>query len=52
MLKRWADETVEQLLQRLDRAVHTATGARANEINQPKFDVRYELKLPGAVNAV
>ena len=46
MLKRQPDETVEQLLQRLDRAVYTATdtGARVDEINQPKSDVRYELK--------
>jgi len=46
MLKRQPDETVEQLLQRLDRAVHTAndTGTRVDEINQPKSDVRYEIK--------
>jgi hypothetical protein len=46
MLKRRADEPVEQLLQRLDRAVYTAivTGTRVDEINQPKSDVRYELK--------
>ena len=46
MIKRRPDETVEQLLQRLDRAVYTAidTGARVDEINQPKSDVRYELK--------
>lgn len=46
MLKRRADEPVEQLLQRLDQAVYTATvtGARVDEINQPKSDVRYELK--------
>ena len=46
MLKRRPDETVEQLLQRLDRAVYTAidTGARVDEINQPQSDVRCELK--------
>jgi hypothetical protein len=46
MLKRRPGETVEQLLQRLDRAVYNATntGARVDEINQPKSDVRYELK--------
>ncbi len=46
MLKRRPDETVEQLLQRLDRAVYTAidTGTRVDEINQPKSDVRYTLK--------
>ena len=46
MLKRRPDETVEQLLQRLNRAVYTATdsGARVDEINQPKSDVRCELK--------
>ena len=46
MLKRRPDETVEQLLQRLDRAVYTAidTGTRVDEINLPKSDVRYELK--------
>ena len=46
MLKRQPGETVEQLLQRLDRAVYSATetGARVDEINQPKSDVRYELK--------
>jgi len=53
MLKRRADETAEQLLQRLDRTVYTAidAGARVDEINQPKSDVRYELKWQGAVNA-
>jgi len=46
MLKRRSGETVEQLLQRLDRAVYTAidTGLRIDEINQPKSDVRYVLK--------
>lgn len=46
MLKRRSGETVEQLLQRLDRAVYTAidTGLRVDEINQPKSDVRYTLK--------
>ena len=46
MLKRRSGETVEQLLQRLDRAVYTAidTGTRVDEINQPKSDVRYTLK--------
>jgi hypothetical protein len=46
MLKRQPDETVEQLLQRLDQAVHTATdtGARVDEINQKKSDVRDERK--------
>jgi hypothetical protein len=46
LLKRRPDETIEQLLQRLDRAVYTAvdTGARVDEMNQPKSDVRYELK--------
>lgn len=46
MLKRRPGETVEQLLQRLDRAVYTAvdTGLRVDEINQPKSDVRYVLK--------
>jgi hypothetical protein len=46
MIKRRPGETVEQLLQRLDRAVYTAidTGTRVDEINQPKSDVRYELK--------
>lgn len=44
MLKRRSDKTVEQLLQRLDRAVYTAieTGARVDEINQKKSDVREE----------
>ena len=46
MLKRRSGETVEQLLQRLDRAVYTAidTGTRVDEIIQPKSDVRYTLK--------
>ena len=46
MLKRRPGETVEQLLQRLDRAVNAAidTGQRVDEINQPKSDVRYVLK--------
>lgn len=46
MLKRRPDETVEQLLQRLDHAVYTSidTGTRVDEINLPKSDVRYELK--------
>jgi hypothetical protein len=46
MLRRRPGETVEQLLQRLDRAVYTAvdTGLRVDEINQPKSDVRYVLK--------
>lgn len=46
MLRRRPGEAVEQLLQRLDRAVYTAidTGLRVDEINQPKSDVRYELK--------
>ncbi len=46
MLKRQPGETVEQLLHRLDRAVHTTldTGMRIDEINQPKSDVRYEIK--------
>ena len=46
MLKRRPGETVEQLLQRLDRAVYTAidTGLRVDEINQPTSDVRYTLK--------
>lgn len=46
MLRRQPNETVEQLLQRLDQAVYTAidTGVRVDEINQPKSDVRYVLK--------
>lgn len=46
MLKRRSGEAVEQLRQRLDRAVYTAidTGLRIDEINQPKSDVRYVLK--------
>lgn len=46
MLKRQPNETVEQLLQRLDQAVYSAivTGRRVDEINRPKSDVRYELK--------
>jgi len=46
MLKRQPGETIEQLLQRLDRAVYTAvdTGLRVDEINQQKSDVRHELK--------
>ena len=46
MLKRRPDESVPQLLQRLDQAVYTAqdTGHRVDEINRPKTDARYELK--------
>ena len=46
MLKRRSGDTVEQLLQRLYRAVYTSidTGTRVDEINQPKSDVRYTLK--------
>lgn len=46
MLKRRPDETVEQLMQRLDQALCKAidTGQRVDEINQPRSDVRYEMK--------
>lgn len=46
MLKRRPDETVEQLLERLDHAFSKAidTGARVDEINKPKSDIRYEMK--------
>ena len=46
MLKRRPDESVPQLLQRLDQAVYTAldTGHRVDEINRPNADARYELK--------
>lgn len=46
MLKRRPDETVEQLMQRLDQALSTAidTGKRVDEINRPRSDVRYEMK--------
>ena len=45
MLRRRADESVEDLLLRLDVAIATAqsTGSRVDEINKPSSDVRYEL---------
>lgn len=45
MLRKRPDETVEQLLARLDAAIATArrSGSRVDEINKPDAGVRYKL---------
>jgi hypothetical protein len=45
MLRKRSDETLEQLLARLDAAIATArrSGNRVDEINKPNTGVRYTL---------
>lgn len=45
MIRKRPDESLEQLLQRLDAAIAAArhSGRRVDEINQPDIGVRYKL---------